>query len=136
MKLNKEQRAMLETVQKQAALAALKGHFTGEASVSRWLHFVIGALNASFTYFLVLFAFSSSAIIAVLLVGPEQEFFLKQFNALMLLWVKESAMVSLLLGCGYKLFEVVDPALSQATDSFKIQQAEYPFERGSSTLQK
>jgi hypothetical protein len=134
MKLTKEQRAARSKTIEQAAIAALREHFSGKDATVRRLHFLRGALLASVGWFAKLLFIGSWAVIGGLLAGPEHDFFLKQVHAWMVanpvdqvlvqshaMFVSaaiECAKLGLLLGFGQKLLAVAMPAVKQVKQSF------------------
>ncbi|TXH00045.1 MAG: hypothetical protein E6R08_01010 [Nevskiaceae bacterium] len=130
MKLTKAQRAQRDKASQQAAMAALRVHFTGEqAGVRRW-RFLRDALLASVSWFARLVCLASWAAVAGVLVGPEHAMLFKLLYAWLVSMPVERALsqahvivislawelfkVSLLLGTSQKLFGIVKPALQQA----------------------
>jgi hypothetical protein len=135
MKLTKQQRAARSKAIEQAAISALREHFTGQGSAVRRVQFLRGALLASVGWFAKLLFIGSWAVIAGLLVGPEHDFFLQQVHAWMVatpvdqVLAQSHAMflsvawefvkMSLLLGVGQKLLVVVKPAAEHAKQRFE-----------------
>ena len=134
MKTTKEQRAARSKAIEQAAIAALRGHFTGQGASARRLQFLRAALLASIGWFAKLLFIGSWAVIGGLLAGPAHDFFLRQVHAWMVgtpvdqVLAQSHAMflsaawefwkMSLLLGVGQNLLAVVKPAAEQVKQRF------------------
>lgn len=135
MNLTKEQRIARSNAVTHASILALREHFTGDGATSRRLRFMKAALIASAGWLAKLACLASWAVIAGLYVGPEHDFFLKQFHAWMLATPVEQVLeqshaivvssawelvkMSLLFGVGQNLLGVIKPAAEQAKQSFE-----------------
>lgn len=135
MKITKQQRAARDKAVQQAGAAAVRRYFTGEGSKARSAQFLWGWLYVSCVWFAMLLCFSSWAVVAGLLVGPEHQQFMVMFRDWMVatpidvvlsqsqeyvaMLSVELAKLALVAGLVQKFLTLIAPAVQEAKNSFK-----------------
>lgn len=135
MKITKQQRAVRDKAVNQAAVTAIGTHFAGPGAQARIMRFTGDSLYSSCSWFVKLLCLGSWSIVAGLLIGPEHDLLLSQFQA----WMIETPVdqvssylqsgfmsvvevfvkLSLFLGFGQKVLAVIKPATEDAKRSFR-----------------
>lgn len=130
MKLTKEQRQALN----QAAIAALRTHFTGDGAVKRSFRFAWDALVASGGWIAKLLFIASWAVVGGLLAGPEHEYFLAEVRAWMITTPLEQVLAQthsgflavfwecvkggVVFGILQKMYDITKPAMTEVRQQF------------------
>lgn len=134
MKITKQQRAAKDKAVIQAAAIAIRTHFAGPGAQVRLLRFAGDSLYSSCGWFSIL-CLGSWGIVTGLLIGPEHDLNVSQFQA----WMIETPVgqvssqlqsafisvagafvqLSLFLGVGQKLLAVIKPATEDAKRCFR-----------------